>query len=530
MSIMNYVLRIKDWIRNNKKEAILLFIILLVGAFFRLYKISEYMTFLGDEGRDVIVVRRLLVNFDPILIGPRTSIGDMYLGPLYYYLIAPALLIANFSPVGPAIMVAIVGIITIFFVWYVARDWFGKIAAFVAAILYAISPVVIIYSRSSWNPNIMPFFTLLCIYSLWQIWHNGKWKWLIVLGVSFAFVLQSHYLGLLLLPTILLIYVLSIYKILNTKYKIEDLIRYSLISLIVFSLLMSPLVIFDARHGWRNFTAIKIFFTQRQTTVSIKPWNAIPKMWPIFKTDFVTRIVAGGNALVGKVTSQILVITTLIYLLFNLSKIRCIFFSKLKESNKDIKFLEGFFLIFTWIIFGLLGMGLYKQHIYDHYFGFMFPGIFLLIGAVSEKICKNFADDGKIFVTAGIVLLVTTNLWNNPLRYPANFQLKRAIEVAKVIEKESKGDKFNLAVLADNNYEDGYQYILEKDNAPVYDIDPLRLNETIAEQLFVVCEIPEEKCDPIHSPKAEVANFGWSKIENKWGIQGVTIYKLVHTK
>ena len=66
------------------KKNWLLISILIIGAFLRLYKIDGYMTFLGDEGRDVIIVRNLLVNADPILIGHGTSVGGMYLGPLYY--------------------------------------------------------------------------------------------------------------------------------------------------------------------------------------------------------------------------------------------------------------------------------------------------------------------------------------------------------------------------------------------------------------------------------------------------------------
>src|SRR3972149_11757908 len=105
-------LMVKKWIKENRREAAILALILLVGAYFRLYRIDEYMTFLGDEGRDALVVRRLLVNADPILVGPGTSIGNMYLGPIYYYLMAPALFLANFSPVGPSIMVALFGIAT----------------------------------------------------------------------------------------------------------------------------------------------------------------------------------------------------------------------------------------------------------------------------------------------------------------------------------------------------------------------------------------------------------------------------------
>ena len=231
---------IRRWIFNNRKEFYLLILILLLGAFLRLYKIADYMTFLGDEGRDAIIVRRLLVDFDPILIGPRTSIGDMYLGPLYYYMMAPALLLAGFNPVGPAIMVALLGAVTIFLVWYVARLWFGDnfntsklpkrvpcVGALIAAFLYSISPVVITYSKSSWNPNIMPFFALLSILGIWKVWFRQEFKWLIVVGVSMAFVLQSHYLGLLLLPTLGIFWTLTLFEIRNTKSETGKLIKYS---------------------------------------------------------------------------------------------------------------------------------------------------------------------------------------------------------------------------------------------------------------------------------------------------------------
>src|SRR3989339_69034 len=112
--------RIISWLKNNW----ILVLILLVGAFLRLYKINEFMTFLGDEGRDVIVVRNLLVKLDPILIGPGTSIGSMYLGPLYYYFMAPFLLLFNFSPIGPAVGVALMGVATIYLVYITGRDWF----------------------------------------------------------------------------------------------------------------------------------------------------------------------------------------------------------------------------------------------------------------------------------------------------------------------------------------------------------------------------------------------------------------------
>lgn len=215
--IRKLFLKIKEWAKENPKEFWILVFILLVAAFCRLYRIDHYMTFLGDEGRDVIVVRRLLTEGHPPLIGPGTSIGNMYLGPLYYYMMAPPLLLANYNPVGPAIQIAILGVVTVWFVWYAGRKWFGRVAGLIAAALFAISPTVIIYSRSSWNPNIMPFFALLSIYSIWKVWKEKKYNWLIIMGIAFAAVLQSHYLGLLLAPTLFIFWLLTLLGLKETE-------------------------------------------------------------------------------------------------------------------------------------------------------------------------------------------------------------------------------------------------------------------------------------------------------------------------
>lgn len=115
-----------------------------------------------------------------------------------------------------------------------------------------------------------------------------------------------------------------------------------------------------------------------------------------------------------------------------------------------------------------------------------------------------------------------------PIKIGPVYQVNRTKEIASQIKQKAGSGKFNLAVIAERNYEDAYQYFLEKWRTGVIDIDPLNTKDTITNQLFVVCEMPQEKCDPTHNPKAEVANFGWSKIDDTWEYGGVTIYKLIH--
>jgi 4-amino-4-deoxy-L-arabinose transferase-like glycosyltransferase len=520
-----------EFVKKNRFELIILAAILAVGAFMRLYRISDYMTFLGDEGRDVIIVRRLLVELHPPLIGPGTSIGNMYLGPLYYYMMAPALLLANFSPVGPAVQIAFLGIITIGLVWWVGREWFSPVAGLIAAGLYSISPTVITYARSSWNPNIMPFFALLSIYSLWRIWSASanasarrikEFKWLIVLGVAYAFVLQSHYLGLLLAPVLVIFWILTFRNLKSVGYRPVDIghfMKYSLLALGIFALLMSPLVIFDARHGWNNSKALWNFFTVRQSTVSFRPWNAIPNAWPIWQ-EIVTSLLTAKNAILGSVAA-ILGLAGVLTLLIRIKRV---------EGNSK----KAYFLLFVWLGFALLGIGLYKQEIYDHYFGFIFAVPFLLLGALIQELGtrhKGLVGKTIIYCVLPIALgvLAFINIENSPIRYPPNKQLERSQTVAKKILDESEGRPFDLAVLAERNYEDGYRYFLLVWGATVLHAD-IWDKATIADQLFVVCEKPKDKCDPTHDPKAEVANFGMSKIETQWDEGGVTLYKLVHTK
>ena len=527
---------VKKWFKNNKFEAFLLLIILFISSIFRLYRIDEYMTFLGDEGRDAIIVRRLLVNFDPILIGPGTSIGNMYLGPIYYYMIAPFLLIFNFSPVGPSVFVALLGIATVFFVWFVIYEWFPStsvkkgflnVGALSAAGLYAVAPVVINLSRSSWNPNIMPFFSLLTIFSIWKFWGREKLAWLIVAFVSVAIALQSHYLGLLLLPVVCFFWILTLFgllQVLNTSRRLllKQFINYSVFGFFSFLLLMLPLVIFDFRHNFINFNAMKKFFLERQTTVSIRPWTAFPKL-PVIVSDSLTSLITAKNSALGKSLS--------LFLLVGIGFL--IFYEVFYIKSRKIKFIDSlkpYTILIFWLAVSFLGLGLYKQHIYDHYYGFFFTAPFILMGGLGQWMIDKFKIIGTLLVFFVFSCLLLVNLQANPLKYPPNRQMQRAMVVAEKIKQEAKGKKFNLAVIAERNYEDGYQYFLEKWREPVYDIDPLNYESTLGYQLFVVCELPKKDCDPVHNPKTEIANFGWSEIEGEWEVAGVTLYKLIHSE
>jgi 4-amino-4-deoxy-L-arabinose transferase-like glycosyltransferase len=466
-----------------KKHWLIIFILLL-AAFLRLYKIGDYMEFLGDQGRDVVIVRDFIKNGNLFFIGPQTSIGNMYLGPFYYYLIAPALLLANFSPIGPAIFVALLSVLTAFLIFMITSQYFSKNTSYIAAFLFSISPVVIKYSNFSWNPNIMPLFALLFIYFISQ-------KKYIFASLSFIMCLNSHYLALaLLLPAI---YIVALdYK----KFKIKDFY----IPLLIFLLSLTPQLLFDLKHNGQNTKALVTFFTQRETTVNIKPYKALPVLPSMFN-QVSTSLLSGKNDTAGIIISLIF----FVFIIFALLK------NKFTSSQR-----KYFYIFLVWFISGLIALSLYKQHIYDHYFAFIYPVIFIIFAISISYFHKYLQITIVLFLS--IILLIQNQFWWEPPK-----QLSTTTQIDKSIISESNNQPFNFALLSKMNYDPGYRYIFSELNAPVE-----LLQNKITDQLFVVCEPFQIDCNPINNPEWSVAAFGWAKIDKQWDINGIKIFKLSH--
>ncbi len=484
-------------LKEDKIMFILLLGILTLALALRVYKLDQYMIFLGDEGRDAIIVKDMVEGRHFPLIGPPTSVGNIYLGPLYYYMMFPPMAIFNLSPIAAAAMVALIGVLTVWFIYYLGKVWFGKRAGILAAYFCAISPVTINYSRFSWNPNPLPFFALLTIFGLYKLHRGGNFLWLILTGLSLAAAAQMHYLALILIPIVGLIFGLEIYFRYTKKQKIQNLLKGTFLGFAAFLILMSPLILFDLRHDFLNYKAVTALFSQGQT-FKIDSLGVLSKVPSIYSNNLIGRYLVGENSYLAILLSALIIVP---------------FFLKLSWPKLTLG---------IWLIVSLVGLSFYQQDIYDHYLGFLNPVPFLLLGSLAVQIPAS--KIWKYSVNIGLVILVVvlsiTNLQKNPLLYPPNNQLKNTQDIAKFIIQESGDRPFNFALLAKNNYDSAYQFYLE-----LYGHKPKQVPFEKTNQLFVVCE--DQICDPTHSPKYEIAAFGWSKIDWQKSSCGVKIYKLV---
>lgn len=505
----------------------LLVFVIIAAAFLRLYDISSYMEFLGDEGRDVIVARNIL-HGQLTLLGPRSSAGDFYMGPFYYYLITPFLWIFNYDPVGPAVMVALFGVATVFLVYFVGKKFFGYLAGIIAAGLYAVSPLVLSYSHSSWNPDILPFFSLLLVYTIYLSSIKSKnTKYLLLSGIILGICLQLHYLSLF-LAVIIFVYLLFVNGFKFSRNSVVHFLKqYGLIlSGAIFSLL--PFILFEFRHDFLNSRGIMTFLFGNTVSYATDT-NFFMIVLQVFYRLFA-RLVFDFPTPANTVNFSLVVLVAwgICAMLLSIFSIIVLF----KSKSKQIKLLLGLWLFLSVFLFGF-----YKKEIYDYLFTFIFPLPFLLIGNMFSKIIQ-FAGKKKgnflpvlwsgIFL---IIVLFVIDLSDLPFRNEPNHQRDQAKLISQFVLSKTNNKPYNFALLSKGNSDHAYRYYLEILGRPPVMLENLENDperKTVTGQLLIVCE--DIQCKPLGNSLHDVAAFGRADVVGEWNVSVVKVYKLVPYK
>lgn len=182
-------------------------IILLVGIFFRTYEFHDFLRFNADQSRDAGIVSSYIEGRSPLpLLGPKAGGTDFHVGPVFYYFqIASAKIFGNV----PAVMAypdLLFSILTIPLLFFFLRKYFGVRTAMFLVVIFAVSSYAVKYSRFAWNPNSLPFWSILFLSGLHEmmIGRGSRYRWWgIVTGIAFGIGIQLHTLSLLFFPILL---------------------------------------------------------------------------------------------------------------------------------------------------------------------------------------------------------------------------------------------------------------------------------------------------------------------------------------
>lgn len=473
----------------------LLLLILLAAAFLRLYNIPSTVQFLGDQGRDALLVAGIFKNLDPVFIGPVTSVGNMYLGPLYYYFMLPFLMLTYPSPMGPVYAVALLGIVTVFLMYFIGKQFLGEKVALWASALFGLSATVAHNTRFSWNPNPAPFVSLLLLFFTYKALKKDVKYWIAV-TVCFAVLIQLHYLTLLSGAGFGLLWMYQLVTKLKNKQSIKQMLVSTVIGAFIFLFSLTPLFLFDLKHDGLNRNAFLAILTKEDAFSKEVAEDTNKFNQALLDIRFRSELIVSEIA-IGKHADNInFVLTAVVLFIFGYA------IYKKQKQKKDV---TGELVIASFLFTGILGTSLYKQNIYEHYIAYLFPVSFFVLGYVLQFLSTKKII-GYLGILTFIVLFARFNYRHaQVILNSLGWTIAHIQAVAKTIEdRVVVGEKYNIVLLNSTGDIRGqnYRYFLTASEKPPVPEDQFGEVDT----LFIIDEERKIERD-VDSPVYEVVTF-----------------------
>ncbi len=528
-------------IKANKLEFIFLSLIMALAIFLRFYRISELHFFTYDQARDDLIAKRILVDHQWTLLGPQSSIGGVYSPPFYYYTIALPLWIFRMNPVGVDIYTALIGSLTVLLVFFMAKAFFGKPAGIFAAFLYVTSPIIVELSRRAWNPNTLPFFSLLTLGLAYHFWKSGRVKTLIIMSFVFGYTLSLHYSAFCLWPAI--VYLWGDYFL--KKRRIWPIFT----SLLIIGLFFLPLLLFEFRHHFILLKSLREYFFQKgsyylsENSPSFLEASAasIYEIIVAPLSGYFLKGVSGTSApyeFAGRIKDVLFQFSAVSIIAHKPLLIKYYWWGQIIFLSLIIFFINRIFsafkknksLVFLWLWFisAVIISRLYRGTIYFFYYLFLYPIPFLLFGGFLKWLFRK-KRLLKILVLSILLFMTVFNLKQSLAYETTGRTLEDIKAVAGIISQDVGKEQFNLAA----SYKDpdrwdhhalDYRYFVEA----FYHKKPLDWYPENYRQSQVLYFISEGKIEkPLESKIMEVEEFNPQKLVKLWSYKDeIFIYKL----
>lgn len=345
---------------------IILPIILLLGLFLRIYKLEIFYPWGHDQDLFAWIAKDILVDGHFRLIGQETSIIGVFIGPLFYYLIAASFALFNMNPLSGALVTTIVSLVTIVSIYWVFSKFFSQNIGLIGSFLYAVSPGAVFLDR--WVVPTQPTI-------LWSVWFlyvllsilKGNFQILIPLSILIGLIWHVHIAFIPLLILLPVAFWLSDKK--NYKFQVSP--KTLMISAVVLLGLISPFVIFEIRHGFQQ--------TQHLLNVVYKDQDHLTGIDRLTKVlNSGGRSLAGAFVLSNTVISLPLQLTILLPFLLLLA-ILYLQYRQILSKNQMILFTFWFLIVF-------LGQFFSKRIITEYYFNNLFVILFLVLSLLLSQL------------------------------------------------------------------------------------------------------------------------------------------------
>ncbi|MFA5770760.1 MAG: glycosyltransferase family 39 protein [Patescibacteria group bacterium] len=472
-----------------KKKTVLfwLFFVLALGALLRFYRMNDLAVFLADQASDSQKVLDM-IRGKFTLLGPITSVGGFYNGPIVYYLMYPFYLLFKGDPIAGTVFQSVFSLLTIPLIFLLGKKIKNEKVGLIASFLFVISPLMIDYSRAAFNAYPAIFFSTLIIYLL--ILLIGKYKnWLaLFLGIMIGWIIQMHYFA------IVFLFLAFLYPIFLKKNR-PPFSYYFFLSC-GFFIGIAPFLLFEVRHQFLNVNLfLKYIFSNKSG--GDRSISNLLYVWPQ-----VTGWILFGNQFIAGLLGFVLVIVSTVL-------------SAVKKQVKYISILV--FLLFLVFLTGLV----YGRAMPNHYIISFHTSLIILFALMIHEIFKG----KNIYIILFCLILLVINFPSlnltkkmHPIQRGLNISdFKKA---SSIIDHDRKG-VYNVAMHAQgDNRAMPLRYMLSLANESPLDYEHYGEAEIL---YFIIPKTETLKRQVMW----EYTSFGGSKVVSKWSLNNdFNIYKV----
>jgi len=427
-------------------------ILILVAISIRLYHITKFTEFLGDQGRDALILRELVTEGKWPVVGPTVGAGH-YTGPFYYYLISPAFVLFGSNPVIAAIEIVVISVTAIVLFLSLATSLFSFPIAYGVSLLWSLSPLMIIQDRRLWNPTPIPFFVLLLITSLFLIFKQKKYWAFLPAAFASAALIQLHYVNgiSLLLAGILVIGIT--YKLIQQGQG-KKIIVWLIGSVGLFVLMLYPFISYEAKRGFTDITGSAM-------TLALKDGQIFSKR--LYLNTFMDISSVLASYVVVLPWKLWLIVISAGLIIGNLVQRRTVSY-----------------LLVIWFLVGIACLSFYKDTIQPQYAYQFIPIVFLLFAGCLQSMRRL-----RWPLIIGLILLMTGSSWffRNPYK-ATDFDIPRINALTDTVVSLTNGTPFAFTVMNSRSFTDFHvRYFFSMKKAEIVSVDDIN-NKT----LFIVCE------------------------------------------
>lgn len=450
-----------------------LLIVVIIGSWLRLSGIlSNSFAFTYDVGRDMLAVENIVVNHKITLLGPTTGVEGIFYGPWWYFILSIPFFIFSGNPQGIAFFMSIIGITAILLGYTIGKKIGGVFLGIFFSAFISFSPIVIFSSSQIWNPNLVPFLTLLVFLMLYSLSFDSKpetskAKYLLLFGLLLGLIIDMEIVfGILLFLSICI----SLIFIFRKRSTIKEMLFFALGLLFIFS----PRIIFEVRH---DFLMTKTFIS------TFSNGFMLPKQFYIFDAliSGLNSLFSTWNAtLVGQnsIVGFILIIFVFLSLLF--------FYKKMENIQKQ--FIKTILIV---IIIFLIGITFFDQAVWPHYLVGIPVFYILLVSLVINTTRIALKKTWIIF----FILLVLFWININPMRVLDNIRkplwegnaavYRNQIAIIDYVYNEAKGKDFKYIVYTPAVHDYTYRYLFSWYGKKKYGYIPSQKNTVL---FYVILE------------------------------------------